>query len=73
MVGAPYRLEAVGHATERGISQSRACRLLGVSCSMVTYRYRQPEKDKAVCEAIEAVAKAHSSWGTVCGRLAAGK
>lgn len=69
MVGVPDRLEAVRHATERGISQRRACRLLGVSRSMVTYRHRQPEKDKALCEAIEAIAKAHSAWGY---RLVAG-
>jgi len=69
MVGVSSRIRAVRHAIDCGVSQRRACQLLGVARSMLTYRHRQPEKDRALRHAIAEVAGAHPAWGY---RLVAG-
>ena len=69
MVGVPRRLEAVRHAIQRGLSQRRACQLLGVARSRVSYRRRQSAKDRSRREAIQGIATQHPTWGY---RLVAG-
>lgn len=47
----------------RGLGQRRACWLMNVSRSMVTYSHRQPVKDKPIRALIDSVVAQHPSWG----------
>ncbi len=69
MVSVPERLTAIRYAQGRGVSQRRACHLLGVSRSMLCYRHRMPERDAPVRQALIAIAAEQPTWGY---RLAAG-
>lgn len=65
----PERLNAVRYAEGRGVSQRRACTLLSVSRSMLSYRHRLPGRDAPLTAALQAVAAEQPVWGY---RLAAG-
>lgn len=51
------------YAMNRGLGQRRACWLMNVSRSMVTYSHRQPVKDKPIRALIDSVVAQHPSWG----------
>lgn len=63
MVGVPQKLQAVEYVSRRGLDQRRACVLMGVSRSMVTYKPRQPAKDAPVQKIINDVVAKHPAWG----------
>ena len=48
---------------QRGLGQRRACQLLHVSRSMITYTHRQPQKDQPIRALIDGVVSQHPSWG----------
>lgn len=63
MVGVPQRIQAVEYAVSRGLGQRRACALMCIARSMLTYEHRQPVKDAAARAAIDSVVSAHPAWG----------
>lgn len=50
------RREQVAHACERGLSQRRACGLIGLARSGLRYELRLPSKDAPVIAAMKDVA-----------------
>jgi putative transposase len=63
MVSVPARRAAVGHATGRGLSQRRACTLLGVGRSALSYRSRQAAKDAPALERMSELAAQYPRYG----------
>lgn len=63
MVSVQQRVQGVLYAMQRGLGQRRACALLRVSRSMVTYRHRQPLKDQPVRAVIDTLIDKHPAWG----------
>ena len=53
MVSAQARLEQVRCAVQRGLSQRRACALMGAARSGLHYELRMPAKDAPVIEAMK--------------------
>ena len=51
MVGVQARREQTMYAINRGLSQRRACTLLSVSRSSLTYTPRMPVKDEVIVQA----------------------
>ncbi len=47
----------------RGISRRQACRMLGVSRSLLAYTPKQPEKDKALIEPIKQLSEQYPRFG----------
>jgi putative transposase len=63
MVSPQVRRDQVRLVCERGVSQRRACGLLGVPRSTLSYRLRQPEKDAAVLTAMRRLSAQYPRYG----------
>ena len=63
MVSVPARRSAVAYAMGKGLSQRRACTLLGVGRSALHYRSRKTEKDAAVLVRMTALAGQYPRYG----------
>lgn len=63
MVSAPARRALVPVMIERGISQRRACVLLGVARSALRYQARLPLKDAPVIERMTHYAALYPRFG----------
>jgi putative transposase len=57
------RREAVAYATDRGLSQRRACTLLSVARSALAYRARKPASDAAVLARMGELARRYPRYG----------
>lgn len=62
-MSAPARREQVAHLNKRGVSQRRACELLSVARSTMTYEPRKPAKDAALVKTIRGLAEQHPRYG----------
>jgi transposase InsO family protein len=62
MSGAPEKRQTVRELSAAGLSQRRACRLVGTSRSSLAYAPR-PRGQKAVVAAIKAMRRAKPRWG----------
>ena len=63
MVSPRGRRDQVRFLQERGLSQRRACGLLDVPRSTVSYRLRQPEKDAAALTAMRRLSAQYPRYG----------
>jgi putative transposase len=63
MVSVPARRSAVAYATGKGLSQRRACTLLGVGRSALHYRSRKAGKDAAVLARMTELAGQYPRYG----------
>jgi putative transposase len=63
MVSPPARRQQVQLACERGLSQRRACGLVGVSRSTMRYELRMPVKDAPVINAMKTLSAQYSRYG----------
>jgi putative transposase len=63
MVSVPARRFAVAYATGRGLSQRRACTLLQVGRSALSYRSRKAEKDAPVVARMVEFARQYPRYG----------
>lgn len=63
MVSVPARRAAVGYATGKGLSQRRACTLLGVGRSALHYRPRKPVKDAPALARMAELAAQYPRYG----------
>ena len=63
MVSVPARRAAVAYATGRGLSQRRACTLMGVARSALDYRSRQAEKDAPVVARMAELSAQYPRYG----------
>jgi putative transposase len=63
VVSVPDRRAAVAYAMGRGLSQRRACTLIGVARSALGYRSRQAEKDAPVLERMAELAAQYPRYG----------
>ncbi len=63
MVSAPARRALIPRMVERGISQRRACVLLGLARSALRYQARLPAKDAAVIERMKHYAALYPRFG----------
>ena len=63
MVSPQARREQVRFLRDRGLSQRRACGLLGVPRSTVDYRLRQPEKDAPALAAMHRLSSQYPRYG----------
>lgn len=75
MVSLPVRRQQVGFLIERGISQRRACRLIGVARSALKYASLLDVKDDPLIAAMRRLAGQYPRYGyrrirlTVCRKL----
>ena len=63
MVSPQARREQVAFACERGLSERRACGLLGIARSTLSYELRLPAKDRPVIEAMRQLSSQYSRYG----------
>ena len=63
MVGPQARREQVAFACERGLSERRACGLLGISRSTLGYELRLPMKDAPVIAAMKTLSAQYPRYG----------
>ena len=63
MVGPQTRREQIAFAGERGLSKRRACGLLELSRSSLSYRLRLPAKDAPVLTAMQALSSHYPRFG----------
>jgi putative transposase len=63
VVSPQARREQVAFACERGLSKRRACGLVGISRSSLSYRLRMPAKDAPVIEAMKALSAQYPRYG----------
>ena len=63
MVSLPVRRQQVGFLIERGISQRRACRLIGVARSALTYVSKLALKDAPLIEAMKRLSGQYPRYG----------
>ena len=63
MVSPQARREQVALACERGLSERRACGLLGISRSTLGYELRLPPKDAPVIEAMKTLSAQYPRYG----------
>jgi len=63
MVSPLARRDQVALACQRGLSQRRACGLLGMSRSTLTYELRMPAKDAPVIEAMKTLSAQYPRYG----------
>ena len=63
MVGVQARKEQTIYAIKRGLSQRRACTLLSISRSSLTYLSRMPIKDEAVIQAMQRLSGQYPRFG----------
>jgi putative transposase len=66
MVGVQARRSAVSYATSRGLSQRRACTLIGVGRSALRYRSVKAQRDAPVLERMAALSAQYPRYG-YCG------
>lgn len=64
MVGVQVRQEQVIHACQHGLAQRRACTLLGISRSMLSYSRRLPLKDEPIIKAMKHLSAQHPRFGS---------
>ena len=64
MVSVQARKEQAIHAIGRGLSQRRACTLLSISRSSLTYRHEMPIKDSPVIEAMNVLSAQYPRFGS---------
>lgn len=57
------RRDQVGFLRDRGVSQRRACGLLGVPRSTLSYRLRLPEKDGPALAAMQRLSAQYPRYG----------
>jgi putative transposase len=63
MVSPHARREQVNFACGRGLSQRRACGLIGISRSSLNYQLRLPAKDNPVMQAMKALSAQYPRYG----------
>ena len=63
MVSLPVRRQQVGFLIERGISQRRACRLIGVARSALNYASQREVTDAPVIEAMKRLSAQYPRYG----------
>jgi putative transposase len=63
VVSLPARRQQVGYLVARGISQRRACRLIGVARSALRYESRIEAKDAPVLEAMKRLSGQYTRYG----------
>jgi putative transposase len=63
MVGVPARRSAVAYATGRGLSQRRACTLIGVGRSALRYRSVKAQRDAPVLERMAVLSAQYPRYG----------
>ena len=63
MVSVPDRRAAVAYAIGRGLSQRRACTLIGIARSALGYRSRQAEKDAPVLKRMAELSAQYPRYG----------
>ena len=63
MVSPQARREAVAFACERGLSERRACGLIGLSRSCLSYELRLPVKDAPVINAMKTLSAQYPRYG----------
>jgi len=63
MVSPPARREQVNFACERGLSQRRACGLIGISRASLSYELRLPPKDAPIMQAMKALSAQYPRYG----------
>ena len=63
MVSVPARRRGVAYAETKGVSQRRACTLLGVARSAIKYRSKLDEKDAAAIEKMRELALQYPRYG----------
>jgi putative transposase len=63
MVSAPARRQQVAYARGRGVSSRRACVLLSVARSTLTYRSRRADQDRPVLTAMRGLAAQYPRYG----------
>lgn len=64
MVSVPARKEQARYAIERGLSHRRACTLLSISRSSLSYSYKMPIKDAPVIEVMTALSGVYPRFGS---------
>ena len=63
MVSVQARRQQVGYATQRGLSQRRACTLLSVGRSALHYRSKRAERDAPVLLAMKELSAQYPRYG----------
>jgi putative transposase len=63
VVSPQARREQVAFACERGLSERRACGLLGIARSTLGYELRLPAKDRSVIEAMRQLSSQYPRYG----------
>jgi putative transposase len=63
MVSVPARRSQVAYAADKGLSQRRACTLIGVGRSALRYRSRKAEKDAAVLTRMAELSAQYPRYG----------
>lgn len=63
MVSVQARKEQVSYAVERGVSQRRACTLMQISRSMVSYERRMPAKDAGASQRMKDLSQQYPRYG----------
>ena len=63
MVSPQARREQVAFACERGLSERRACGLLEIARSTLSYELRLPHKDAPVIESMKALSALYPRYG----------
>lgn len=63
MVGVQARKEQALYAIKRGLNQRRACTLLSISRSSLTYQPRMPVKDEVVVQAMQKLSGQYPRFG----------
>ena len=63
MVSPQARREQVAFACERGLSERRACGLLGIARSTLGYELRLPVKDRPIIEAMRQLSSQYPRYG----------
>ena len=63
MVSPQARRDQIELARQRGLSQRRACGLLGMARSTLSYELRMPAKDAPVMDAMKALSSQYPRYG----------
>jgi putative transposase len=63
MVSAQARRDQVRYAQSRGLSCRKACALIGVARSSLTYEHRRPRRDRRLRRQLRVVARANPRYG----------
>ena len=67
MVSPRARREQVAFVCQRGVSKRRACGLIGIAPSGLSYEVRMPSKDAPAIEAMKRLSA--QLWDLICARL----